>query len=435
MNPTTNAQSLQTTGLNNQAQRDAPQLEDTLTPARKVQRTESKAENSSAIVLSQDPTTTVFASATPFNQQASQFDGPVPNTTSSVSKIQRTQIDLETAEGRSYPQNQSQFKTASLNSIAEVKTGLSQSRFRNFYDILKLIGDQRQAAQGAGSAEKGFGALRGNRPSIILTRLDTSSYQSRFDQLKLEHARRIEADDEDIKLVTLNSFTKNKHLIEKHLILNDVEYECHQQEFTYPALGTLELSTLHIAKGDGVLIREVNDLDIIANYANIFQELENLESSESEENVEKKIEEFANQHTRKSFQEHIGYLIQPPQPTYGDIAHVAEYVFIDFQNALKADKKDEALKSASDLVFLMANMGPYSRGSAWGSEVLASALVQAVYDDIDIDFLQTDLDFAAFGLNSEEFHEEIKKFIAPPQPAVTDTPMQALLSSIFDFKI
>jgi hypothetical protein len=77
------------------------------------------------------------------------------------------------------------------------------------------------------------------------------------------------------------------------------------------------------------------------------------------------------------------------------------------QNSNKNFK--EAFENICNIVYLFAHTCPFNRGSAWSSEVIASAFLKDLLKNDSINFIRSDLDFQCFSQSSDNFINYIKK--------------------------
>lgn len=103
-------------------------------------------------------------------------------------------------------------------------------------------------------------------------------------------------------------------------------------------------------------------------------------------------------------------LCHTTQEEMQEILVEANKEFLKYQTE-KNKNKNKAFKHGCNVIYLVAHACPFRRGSAWSAEVIASTIMRDLYKKKDISFIKSNLDFLAFGKNSDDFSGEIKKYL------------------------
>lgn len=69
----------------------------------------------------------------------------------------------------------------------------------------------------------------------------------------------------------------------------------------------------------------------------------------------------------------------------------------------------EAFENVCNMVYLFAHTCPFTRGSAWGAEVIASSFFKDLLKNDKINFVKSDLDFQCFSQSSDKFIDYMRK--------------------------
>lgn len=83
----------------------------------------------------------------------------------------------------------------------------------------------------------------------------------------------------------------------------------------------------------------------------------------------------------------------------------------EYKNNKKANNTLDAFNNICNMVYLFGNTCPYGRGSAWGTEVLATVFFKDLFNNDTINFIRSDLDFQCFSQSSDRFKKYIKRIL------------------------
>lgn len=94
-----------------------------------------------------------------------------------------------------------------------------------------------------------------------------------------------------------------------------------------------------------------------------------------------------------------------------ELMKIAENTFNEYKNELDAKQYDNAVDKTAKLVWLIANICIFSRGSCWATEVLATSMLGNIPKYKNINMIRSQVDFLAFGNSLDNFKKKFMELI------------------------
>lgn len=376
-----------------------------------------KSSASGQSTATKEANTSVFKLASALNSGTKQSD-LLTHETNVHSKIIKKGYNADFGRAVGYASDTGHFAAKSRESVESLTQSFRQGDIKDFKGLLTSLSQLRQSVQGADAKDLGFGVLRDQTGDMYVTPLNVERFSLDSKKLQNEYSRRDAASDSQIRIYDAQEMAKSDSSIDYTLLKYGGNYTLYKPVFTNNDNKDLTLTKLFIAEGMGLCRPkpiEYKDPDTgnLVRYqdkliTNVFDYLQPDQYRQHDIN---EIGDFMKRFDLVTKLEPQITLHHPVKADFQQLMKEMDSQFESFKANIDAGNTEDAFRQASDLVYLFANTCPYDRGSAWSSEVLASSLMQYFFNDMKDDFLQTDLDFMAFGLSSEEFHQEIKNFV------------------------